>query len=463
MRPDFGGSHTIVSLKALKDSGRLPALWLVRSLSVGYRIASDCLKLDLSVLVSAGRDKTCLIDRDVDRDYYCKARRFQCPFFRNIFKTSIPSVTSFMDYNILLEGARVEGFCPYYLEDLIDVDITVQNYFRARRKYYKVIVVDEVHNIFVPREIRFRVEDLNTIYTLIDLYLDRNAVKVFNRFMNAVRYARTITVEEYFDKIMINDFKRLLYEHVDDIKISKILGRFLRLLQYNTVLNVEREILVGYRPLLPFQTFRQTIFLTGTWFHAMDKFIPRRFNIINIDVRENMRPKAAIIDNLTTRYGEFDYKMIEEYKKFITKLKLKERDKRILVFGSERVLQHIINLADLYEPQNIASNWSGIMMLKARGRYSEGVDIPADIVVILGCPFLPPEVISRLSKIYSRMGFEDSWSLAATIPMLITTLQCIGRARRDPKQRPKIILADERYGKYVDELSNYLNIGEIDV
>jgi len=103
------------------------------------------------------------------------------------------------------------------------------------------------------------------------------------------------------------------------------------------------------------------------------------------------------------------------------------------------------------------------MMLKARGRYAEGVDIPADIVVILGCPFLPPEVISRLSKIYSRMGFEDSWSLAATIPMLITTLQCIGRARRDPKQRPKIILADERYGKYVDELSNYLYIGEIDV
>ncbi|HDJ89694.1 MAG TPA: hypothetical protein ENG40_03275, partial [Thermoprotei archaeon] len=89
---------------------------------------------------------------------------------------------------------------------------------------------------------------------------------------------------------------------------------------------------------------------------------------------------------------------------------------------------------------------------------AEGVDIPADIVVMLGCPFYPPEVISRLAKIYSRMGFKDSWSLAATIPMLITTLQCIGRAKRNPKQKPKIILADERYNRYLNELSRYLEV-----
>ena len=462
MRPDFGGSHTIVSLKALKDSDRLPVLWLVRSLKLAYHIASECFKLDLSVLISAGRDRACIVEKNVDRDFYCKYRRFQCPFFRNVFKTRIPKINIFMDYNMLVEGARSEGFCPYYMEDLVDADITVQNYFRARRKYFKAIAIDEVHNIFMPREICFPFDDLNTVHTIINLNLDKSVGRIFERFLRAIRYSKTIVVEEYFDSIFLDELKGLMYQYVEDKRVSRILGRFLRLMQYNTVLNIERERIIGYKPLLPIQTFPQTIMLTGTWFNTMDKFLPSSFEKISVDF-SNDKPEAMILEDLTTRYNDFDYKMIEEYRKFIVQMKLKARDKRILIFGSERVLQYFINLADLYEPTQIPKNWRGIMMLKARGRYAEGVDIPADIVVILGCPFLPPEVISRLSKIYSRMGFEDSWSLAATIPMLITTLQCIGRARRDPKQRPKIILADERYGKYVDELSNYLYIGEIDV
>jgi len=183
--------------------------------------------------------------------------------------------------------------------------------------------------------------------------------------------------------------------------------------------------------------------LTGTWFDEMFKFI-ERINVINVNISNEEKPEAIILDNLTTRYDDFDYKMIEEYKKFIIQLKLKARDKRILIFGSKRVLQYSINLIDLYEPIEIPSDWRGVMMLKAHGRYAEGVDIPADIVVMLGCPFYPPEVISRLAKIYSRMGFKDSWN--------------IGRAKRNSMQKPKIILADERYNRYLNELSRYLEV-----
>ena len=415
------------------------------------------MKLDLSVLISAGRDKCCLVKRDVDKDYYCKARRFQCIYFRNVFKTDIPRVNSFLDYKVLIEGSKEEKFCPYFMEDLIDVDVIIQNYFRARRKFFKVIVIDECHNIFIPKEISFLLEDLNTVKTIIQLYLDNSDVKIFERFVRALKYSRTIVVEEHLDNIFLDRLRGVLYQFVDDERISRVLGRFLRMIQYNTVLNIEKERIIGYKPLLPIRSFPQTIMLTGTWFDEMFKFI-ERINVINVNISNEEKPEAIILDNLTTRYDDFDYKMIEEYKKFIMQLKLKARDKRILIFGSERVLQYFINLIDLYEPIEIPSDWRGVMMLKARGKYAEGVDIPADIVVMLGCPFYPPEVISRLAKIYSRMGFKDSWSLAATIPMLITTLQCIGRAKRNPKQKPKIILADERYNRYLNELSQYLEV-----
>jgi len=114
-----------------------------------------------------------------------------------------------MDYNMLVEGARSEGFCPYYMEDLVDADITVQNYFRARRKYFKAIAIDEVHNIFMPREICFPFDDLNTVHTIINLNLDKSVGRIFERFLRAIRYSKTIVVEEYFDSIFLDGFKNI--------------------------------------------------------------------------------------------------------------------------------------------------------------------------------------------------------------------------------------------------------------
>jgi len=44
----------------------------------------------------------------------------------------------------------------------------------------------------------------------------------------------------------------------------------------------------------------------------MDKFLPPSFHRINVDIPVKKKLDAIIIDDLTIRYYDFDYKMIEE-------------------------------------------------------------------------------------------------------------------------------------------------------
>ncbi|HDJ89960.1 MAG TPA: hypothetical protein ENG40_04630 [Thermoprotei archaeon] len=454
-----GWGKTLVILSALREEGLFPALWLIRSLSIGYRVLEDCVKLGLNCFISAGRRRTCplVLSGEVDEELiedYCRKYRFQCRYFIKTFQIKVPKNIS--TYKILLEGVGNEHFCPYYMQDLISCDVMVQNYFRARRGFYKVVVVDECHNIFMPRMCRMDVDGLNDAILIIREFEEKLAGKILRlkRYIEEVGEGN-IYLTQFLSLLDIQRIRQMIFL-LENFKgsVARNFKRFIRIIN-SDIQYVEKGRIIGIRASqITFPT--PTIMLTGTWFNIMDKFLPPSFKKIRVDVPENQRLNAVIVDDLTTRYDDFDYKMIQEYKKFIMQLKLKAGDKRILVFGTDRVLQYFTDLADFYEPQNIPKDWRGVMMLKARGRYSEGVDIPADIVVILGCPFYPPDIISRLSKIYSKMGFEDSWSLAATIPMLITTLQCIGRAKRSPKQKPNIVLADQRFQKYKDHLSPYL-------
>jgi len=461
-----GWGKTLVVLKALKDLKRLPALWLVRSLEIGFRILEDSHRISLDCFISAGRKKTCplILNGEIDSELaedYCRLHRFQCKFFIKTFRIKMPKNVS--HYKTLIEGSKKEGFCPYYLEDLIDADIIVQNYFRAKRRFFKAVVIDECHNIFLPRMVKMNVEGINDAILLIKMYDSKLVRKVvrMKQYIDEIG-SGNIYLNEFLKDMDILRLKQIIFQ-LKNFKGNTVKNfkKFIRILN-SDVQYIENNKIIG---IIASRIFfgKPVILMTGTWFKDMDKFLPPSFHRINVDIPVKKKLDAIIIDDLTTRYYDFDYKMIEEYKKFIINLKLKAKDKRILMFGSERVIRYFINLSDLYEPARIPKNWQGIIMLKARGRYAEGVDIPADIVVMLGCPFMPPEVISRLSKIYGRMGFDDPWSLAAAIPMLITTLQCIGRAKRDPKQRPKIILADERYKRYIGQLSRYLNIDKINI
>jgi len=197
---------------------------------------------------------------------------------------------------------------------------------------------------------------------------------------------------------------------------------------------------------------KANLYLSGTFFEQMKQYIK---DIKVVEVPPVRRP-AYVLDWVTSRYGE---ETIDEYGRLL--FTLRKHFRKIVIFGTDRILRYFKDRCNHYEPERI-EDLEGLILLKARGRFSEGIDIPCDCVVMLGCPFMPPEIIDRLESIYRKAGFSNPWMLAAEIPMLITTLQCIGRATRTPEAKPLILLADSRYERYRDELSKYLELEEMD-
>jgi DNA excision repair protein ERCC-2 len=84
------------------------------------------------------------------------------------------------------------------------------------------------------------------------------------------------------------------------------------------------------------------------------------------------------------------------------------------------------------------------------GRLSEGIDLSANLVLLIGIPFSPPT--TRTSKLLRRLteilGSDDRARLYGVIlPGLWSALQAAGRAIRGPEDRATIYLIDNRYRK----------------
>jgi Rad3-related DNA helicase len=84
----------------------------------------------------------------------------------------------------------------------------------------------------------------------------------------------------------------------------------------------------------------------------------------------------------------------------------------------------------------------------AGGRLAEGVDLPADLVVIVGVPFSPPtprqeRLIRRLSEAVGDK--EKAWKFAVALPAVWKVVQAAGRAVRGPEDSAIILLVDDRY------------------
>jgi DNA excision repair protein ERCC-2 len=84
----------------------------------------------------------------------------------------------------------------------------------------------------------------------------------------------------------------------------------------------------------------------------------------------------------------------------------------------------------------------------AGGRLAEGVDLPADLVIILGVPFAPPSprqerLIRRLSEVVGDK--ERAWRYAVALPAVWKVVQAAGRAVRGPEDSAIILLVDDRY------------------
>lgn len=439
----WGKTHTIIA--ALLSARALPALWMARSLVLGNRIAEDAALWRLHTFVAAGRERTCPLAEKLESAVhdFCRFFRYKCRYAR--LPPSPPLAASWEE--LVERGAR-EGWCPYYAQDFVESDLIVQNYFKRARPS-RAFVIDEAHNLLIPEEREVR---LSQLAEAVAAARERGASDALQRSLqNMLRYTLIkdgdLNVTLFLQEEMINEIYRLYFSTLEEEdRRLKVLVDLLKA----AAAYVEGEKIRLYRPSLTVP-FKPAIFVSAT-------LPPEAASLLGAEaevrVPWTVRAPARIAVDVTTKYEEYDSSMAARYKKLL--VEAAKQHKKVLVFAaSERVTRDLRAWATYYEcaPPN---DWEGVLLLRARGRFSEGIDAPADCVVVAGAPYLPPEVSSRLARLYKGTGHPNPAKAAIDTPMLITTLQCLGRAWRRPEKPPFVILADWRYERYTDTLENYL-------
>lgn len=408
--PGFG--KTLVVLAVLKSRWLFPATWRVRALALARRIADDAAVLDIREELLLGRERVCPYARTLGEDVHewCRMYKARCPFFR----------------------ART---CPYYFYSL-DRDLYIMNYRRAPPRVRVIDVWDEAHNLLAPREKCISAEQIVEAAAQV---AEEELARRLEELAGLLEAPGPVDVEPELIAGLYRAYVRVLGE-----ERPTALGRLYRVLA-TQALSVEDGRLCGYEVLLP----RRGLLVSATLPHA-EAFGP----VLEIPWTRKLR--AAVVPYLTSRYEEFDEDMARRARAFL--LKLKKAYKRILVFATQRVAKKIAPAADLYEPESIPRDWTGALLLHARGRFSEGVDIRGvDAVVVLGAPYLPPHASDKLKRTLRAQGFQGD---IAEIAMLSTVLQCVGRATRSPEDNPLVILADHRFKRHEGELSKYFELTE---
>ena len=447
---------TLVAIKAYleKDKNLRPVFWLTRSLAIGDRIRDDADRVGLRVFVAGGREKCCnlyLEGEDIDPHNYCRFFRYKCNYYLNLedLKKVWEVAESYKDILELLPHS-----CAYFTQERIlsQYDVTVQNYFRRRFIGFTTII-DECHNLLVPREKRVKIEEITEAIALLKTAtisrkainsLDSLAHRIAEAPDESVIYPCSYVREEEADELN-NLYIELLYRR----KIPRCLRKLLEMISFQ-VLYKEGEVITGYRP--PFIP-KYNVALSGSVPESLIDFL--KADLI-IRVPWN-KLKAFIIEGVTTKYG---LETFNEYKLLL--ITSRRKFKKILAIApSRRVKKRLYS--DYEETEEAIEDWKkkgGLLTITARGKFSEGLDLDCNCVIIAGCPFLPPEISGYLRKSYRRLGMDES--LAWKGPMLIATIQAIGRAYRGRGKKPIIILADERYKKYSKELEEYFEIEEIE-
>jgi DNA excision repair protein ERCC-2 len=442
----WGKTHTI--LAALMKTENFPILWLVRSLTLGTRIREDADRWGLYTFVAAGREKVCPIAqklRGAIHDF-CRFFRHKCPYAR-LPSPPLPTITSWEE---LVARGTSEGWCPYYAQDLVDADIIVQNYWRRRRPV-RVVVLDEAHNLLLPQEIEYSVGQLAEAIHIAKEYCSEKLMRRLEEILHHILYTSVGEVKPLVSEEEQWELRRIYFEALEKGDILKPLLDLIRA----SVVYVEAEKVFLYRPPLNLHV-RPMIYTSATLPSEATLFLNAE---VELRVPWTQKARALVIEGLSTQFSKYDVKMAERYKRLL--VKVGKQCRRVLVFAaSERVARDLRPWVH-YEECQLPESWEGIALFRARGRFSEGVNLSSDCVVLAGAPFLPPEVTSSLARVLRRTGHPNPMRAAIDLPMLITSLQSIGRAWRDPQRPPVVFLADERYTRYTGELEEYLELSTV--
>jgi DNA excision repair protein ERCC-2 len=168
--------------------------------------------------------------------------------------------------------------------------------------------------------------------------------------------------------------------------------------------------------------------------------------------------KAMVVSGLTTKFERRDEKMVEDIR-WILKLAARRGERALIFLPSFEILEAVRGEDVLYEDRALSqeavdrlvsefSSGNKPLVAVYNGRLGEGIDLSADLVLLVGVPFAPPtartaKLIRRLSEI---LGDENKARLFGVIlPGLWAALQAAGRAIRGPEDMATVYLIDDRY------------------
>ena len=173
---------------------------------------------------------------------------------------------------------------------------------------------------------------------------------------------------------------------------------------------------------------------------------------------ENLR--AWVVTGLTTKYEKRDEKMIEDIR-WILEVAARMGERALVFLPSFDVLEAIAMRGEdvLYEDRGLSQedvdrlisefkNSKRPLIAVYNGRLSEGVDLSAPLVLLVGVPFAPPtprtaKLLRRLTEILKDENKAKLYGII--LPGLWSALQAAGRAIRGPEDSADVYLIDDRY------------------
>ena len=181
-----------------------------------------------------------------------------------------------------------------------------------------------------------------------------------------------------------------------------------------------------------------------------------------------------IIPETTTKFTKRSFGMFQDIAKKCSEL-VNEIPGNILIFFPSYKLRDDINVyfstlckkTTLFEVPNLNKlekenlldtfksykDKSSVLLAVFGGNFSEGIDLPGDLlkaVIIVGLPLSPPDLETKELINYYESKFNKGWDYAYIFPAMQKVIQSAGRCIRSETDRGVIIFLDERYS-----LENY--------
>ena len=435
-----GWGKTIAALAVIKELGARPALWLTPRLAISLHVYANAINMGLRTLATAGKEKLCGLGYttlDFARGV-CRGCPLNKPVRLGDLKQLSGSLDFGLDFGKIKELGESLQVCPYSLQAVLERDrryeLIIAHYGRANRLIRvrpKIIIVDESHNLIIPRVHQIETRVLSMILEKIGF-----SEPEISNLIQSPEALKAVLTEMLDTMILIAE---------DDDVLKPAVEELVSMLQAQVWYYVPDENTINALEVveLPRDINAQTLFMSAT-------LPPQMLNNPNTIIIHRGWSIPVHIDAKFVLSYENIMRRGNEIRKYVAEKYLKPSTVIFTTTTREDLLP--IDRGDIVWEDEIKAPCDykeGTVVLKVFGKYNEGINADCfENVVVLGYPLHPPDVMSRLA---SRGINEEEF-----VTMVIT--QILGRSIRTatpPPQMPKIYLVDRRFKAITNRLRQY--------